>query len=261
MIAFATATLPFIIWSLGILLHPLISIPAAITIDFIISCLCGFVFSMPLYFALVCLCQYYLISKWDIFKRDILDVNSLAVRGSFDNFLDFNQCCNETSCVLRGKPDINIGKIITDFFNQIFDDGTDSLTSLQYVLITVAVVMILYFMIEYCIGKPTPMYLFILGPSRNKRENNIKLLNLKIQLFCCILTVLPLLAMLQSPKLFEQAVVSKLIDCKDGKYDSNPDDPVHCVGKPRCICELIKSRGHLQTMWTDFWTPDLPLSL
>ena len=244
MITFATATLPFIIWSLGILLHPLISIPVGIAIDFIISCFekcfnidckkkCVLVFSMPLYFALVCLCQYYLISKWDTFKRDQLDVKSLAVRGSFDLFLDFNQCCAESTCVLSGKPDINIGKIITDFFNWKSKDGTDSLTSLQYVLITVAVVMILYFMIEYCIGKATPMYRFILGPSRNKRENSIKLLNLKIQLFCCILTVLALLAIFLSPKLFEKALVSKLIACENGKYDSNPDVPVpRCVGKP-----------------------------
>ena len=187
---------------------------------------------MPLYFALVCLCQYYLIIKWDIFKRDELDANHLAVRGSFDLFLDFNQCCKEATCVLPGKPAINIGKIITNFFNRVSNDATDSSISLQYVLFTVAVVMIVYFMLEYCISNPTPMYTFILGPSRKKRERNIKLFNLKTQLFCCILSLLAISAMFLTPKLFEKTLVSKLIDCENGKYDSNPDIPVpKCEGK------------------------------
>ena len=36
--------------------------------------------------------------------------------------------------------------------------------------------------------------------------------------------------------MFEKALVSKLINCKDGKYDANPAIPV-----PKCEGEPIKS--------------------
>ena len=111
------------------------------------------------------------------------------------------------------------------------------------------ILMVLYFMIECCIGKLIPMFEFIIGPTlnydkqekteqslcRNEISTNVNMTSQKktilaSQILCCICVVLYIIALLLSPRLFNQALTSKLVVCEDGLWDDNPDKPLHCIG-------------------------------
>ena len=101
-------------------------------------------------------------------------------------------------------------------------------------------------MTEFCNGNPVPLIEFIIGPSaneqgigngQNKRCNGEemrppKTKNLKksSQMVCCLLVILYIIALLMSPKLFNQTLTSKLFTCEDELWDSNPNEPLHCIG-------------------------------
>merc|ERR1712062_396371 len=102
-VAFSKDSLIFNVWSCGILLHPIVSIPIGVTIDFIFSgfkkcwikCQSenrfGFIYTMPLHLAVVCLSQIFLTLEWSTFHEEYVRPTNLTLRGSFDNYLSFNQ--------------------------------------------------------------------------------------------------------------------------------------------------------------------------
>ena len=283
---------------MGILLHPFVSIPLSITIDFITDCLkkcynflckdkcktekkCGYVSTMPLYLALVCACQYYLISTWDFIQRERLENSNLTMRGAFDNYLDFDQCCAIKPCRLSDTVPEDIGKLVSDVFSRIstlVDKSSDMLNAnsyLRYILIAVIILLIFYVIIENCTSKPIPISTFIIGPSTSNHEgqeseqqfemstfvqttqqksddddasheqesfiqkdprtrpskNKTKKKLLIIQIVCCFLTIVYILAVYSSTYSFKNAFTNKLLECDNGLYDSNPGKPINCQRK------------------------------
>ena len=73
----------------------------------------------------------------------------------------------------KGEPDIDIGVLVTDFVSLISKliDHTNLNTSPHIlVLVFTTILMVFYFMIEYCIGNPIPLIEFIIGPSTNEQR-------------------------------------------------------------------------------------------
>ena len=268
MVAFSKDSLILNVWSCGALLHPIVSIPIGVTIDFIFSgfkkcwikCQSenrfGFIYTMPLHLAVVCLSQIFLTLEWSTFHEEYVSTTNITLRGSFDNYLSFNQCCNKKPCVISGTPDeLDIGEFISGFVTQISNlvderNLSTTLPIVYYILMTATILMVLYFMIECCIGKLIPMFDFIIGPmlndddkhgkteqtpSRNEISTNMNMTSQKktilaSQIVCCICVILYITALFLSPRLFNQALISKLVVCEDGLWDDNPDEPFHCIG-------------------------------
>ena len=116
-IAFKEDSLVLIIFTMGIMLHPMVIIPISITINFISpfikkyyfknSCLTSrWKFSMISYFAIICGCQVYLTLMWE-------KLNSEYLEGTILKLYTFDQCnCNQNetySCTLsEGEaPELN----------------------------------------------------------------------------------------------------------------------------------------------------------
>ena len=265
-VAFSKDSLIFNVWSCGILLHPIVSIPIGVTIDFIFSWFkkcwnkCqsekrfAFVYTMPLHLAVVCLSQIFLTLEWSTFHEKYLLTTNLTLRASFDNYLSFDQCCNQKPCVTSGAPGLDIGEFISGFVTQISklvneSNFSTTLPIVYYILMAATILMVLYFMIECCMGKIIPMLEFIIGPALNDDEqaeteqstsgneiptnvnmNSRKKTILVSQIVCCICVILYVIALWLSPGLFNRALISKLVVCEDGLWDDNPDNPLHCIG-------------------------------
>ena len=88
MIAFKENSLVLIIFSMGIMLHPIVTIPISITVNFIShrikksssknDCLNSrwkYCFSMVSYFAMICVCQVYLTLMWEKLNSHYLKDN------------------------------------------------------------------------------------------------------------------------------------------------------------------------------------------
>ena len=281
-VAFSKDSLIFNVWSCGALLHPIISIPICVTIDFVVSwfkklwskCQTDnrfcFVYTMPLHLGLVCLSQIFLTLEWSTFHEEFLLTSNLTLRASFDNYLSFNQCCDEKkSCGISNDPGLDIGGFITDFVTWIsVVDQTNlgtTLPTVNYILIASTLIMVLYFMIEFCLGKLISTITFVIGPPLTNNQNEetekskakdcetetvivellpttsqhqyqgfrVHLLALffLIQIVCFIFVILCIMVLLLSPEIFHKALTSKLVICHDGLWDDNPDVNLHCIGK------------------------------
>ena len=126
---------------MGILLHPFVSVPISVAIDFVtdylkkcFNCLCknkcktekkySYVNTMPLYLAFVCACQYYLVSTWDVLQKKHEKETNLTMRVAFDDYLKFNQCCEERTldrlCYNKNKSHkSDFSNFVSEFFKGI----------------------------------------------------------------------------------------------------------------------------------------------
>ena len=253
-----------LVLSCGVFLHPTVIIPIGIAIDFVLSLLrngwnnyktdkkYSFAYTMPLHFALICLAQIFLTFEWANYHEEHVLNTNFTLKTSFNNYLDFDQCCNQRPCVTKGKPDLDIGVLVTDFVSLIskFIDQTYLDTSPHIlVLVFTTILMVFYFMIECCIGNPIPLIEFIIGPSTNEQRignceteicneekmmppktKNLLKLYYAPQIVCCFLVILYIIALLMSPKLFNQTLTFKLFTCENELWDSNPNEPLYCIG-------------------------------
>ena len=162
MVAFSKDSLILNVWSCGALLHPIVSIPIGVTIDFIFSWTTkcwnkcksekrfGFMYTMPLHLAVICLSQIFLTLEWSTFHEEYVLNTNFTLRGSFDNYLRFDQCCDQKQpCVISSSPGLDIGGFITNFVTQISKlvDETNLSTTLPivyYILIAATILMVLY---------------------------------------------------------------------------------------------------------------------
>ena len=223
---------------------------------------------MPLHLAVICLSQIFLTLEWSTFHEEYLLTSNKTLRGSFDNYLSFDQCCDQKQpCGISSDPGLDIGGFITDFVTEVSKlvDETNFSTTLPvvyYILIAATILMVLYFMIECCMGKLIPTLEFIIGPPLNKDKdeeeteqspsgndetgtvtaeeiisttkinmNSRKKTILVSQILCCLCVILYIIALSLSPRLFNQALTSKLVICHDGLWDNNSDESLNCVGK------------------------------
>ena len=234
---------------------------------------------MPLHFAMICLAQIFLSLEWNTYHQENVLNTNFTLRTSFDNYLDFNQCCDRKPCVTPGAPGLDIGVVITDFvtlISTLIDKIHFDTTPHVLVLVSATIVMVIYFMIECCIGNMMSMVEFISGPSikiqeteqstsrndeteterdnaeetgqstsRNdetetERDNaeetkppkkkRLKKSYIVIQIICFLFVILYIIALLMSPQLFNQTLTFKLFTCEDELWDSNPNEPLHCIG-------------------------------
>ena len=263
-IAFSEDSLIFNVLSCGVFLHPIVIIPIGITIDFVLSLLrngwnncktdkkCSFAYTMPLHFALICFAQLFLTLEWANYHEEHVLNTNFTLKTSFNNYLDFDQCCNRRPCVTKGKPDLDIGVLVTDFvslMSKLIDQTNLDTSPHILVLVFTTILMIFYFMIEWCIGNPIPLIEFMIGPSTNEQviengENercneeetmppktkNLKKFYYAPQMVCCFLVILYTIALLMSPKLFNQTITFKLFTCENELWDSNPNEPLYCIG-------------------------------
>ena len=207
---------------------------------------------MSLHFALICFAQLFLTFEWANYHEEHVLNTNFTLKTSFNNYLDFDQCCNRRPCVTKGKPDLDIGLLVTDFVSLISKliDHTNLNTSTHIlVLVFTTILMVFHFMTEWYIGNPIPLIEFIIGPSTNEqgigngqsercneeemrppKTKNRKKFYHALQIICCLLVILYIIALLMSPKLFNQTLTSKLFTCEDELWDSNPNEPLHCTG-------------------------------
>ena len=194
-VAFGKDTLTYLVCWMSILLHPFVLVPLSIALDFITDCIkkcckntfktenrCSYVNTMPLYLAFVCACQYYLISRWDLIQRKELDNTNLTMRGAFDRYLSFDQCCRERTpekqCRLsdtRPEDEQNMGYFVSAVFSWISSSdisNTNSNSNVCYFLIGAIILMIIYVVIENCTSNPIPISSFIIGPSKTNHQNS-----------------------------------------------------------------------------------------
>ena len=203
--AFNPSSVGIFTFTMGIMLHPLISIPMAINAKWISRIIC-FIFSrtfengersqsrsicsnirkrissmtMVIYLAFIALIQWYVLYHWLIFKEDTINENcknldhlalkncekSFSTKHDFGSLL-FNQCdCSGYGCVKA--ENINI--------ERIFRESETSKTAALYFFIGYSVLMMLFFVVESivpCFSSPIPMHIFLLGPQcQRKFENN-----------------------------------------------------------------------------------------
>ena len=186
MIAFKENSLVLIIFSMAIMLHPIITIPISITVNFIghlinkcsskkdcLSSRWKYCFTMTSYFAVICACQVYLTFIWEKVNSKYLEENR-ALTTAFA-FYTFNQCkCDQTetySCTLsEGQtPQFNI----EEYLLQI------SLSTLPYFLIGMTSILLLWHFGEIYLGIAIPISHFILGAEKStpdiKRSDEIEL--------------------------------------------------------------------------------------
>ena len=184
-VAFSKDSLIFNVWSCSVLLHPIVSIPICVTIEFVLSWfkICwnkcqlkkwfGFFYTMPLHLAVICLCQIFLTLEWSTFHEEFLLTSNLTLRASFDNYFSFDQCCHQNHpCGISSGPGLDIGGFIANFVTEISKlvDETNLSTTLPivyYILIATTILLVIYFMIECCIGNLIPTVVFIIGPPLN----------------------------------------------------------------------------------------------
>ena len=199
-VAFGKDTLTYLVCWMSISLHPFVLVPVSVALDFITDCIkkcckntfktgerCTYVNTMPLYLAFVCACQYYLIFRWDHIRRERLDNTNLTMRGAFDRYLSFDQCCSERTpekqCILsdtRPEDEQNMGYFVSKVFSWISAlmdqsssdiSNTNSNSYVCYFLIGVIILMITYVIIENCTNNPIPISSFIIGPSKKDHES------------------------------------------------------------------------------------------
>ena len=263
-IAFSEDSLIFNVLSCGVFLHPIVIIPIGIAIDFVLSLLrndwknCmtdkkyAFAYTLPLHFALICFAQLFLTLKWaNYHEENVLNTN-FTLKTSFNNYLDYDQCCNRRPCVTKGKPDLDIGVLVTDFvslISKLIDQTYLDTSPHILVLVFTTILMLFYFVTEWCIGNPIPLIEFIIGPSTSgqviengetercndeemmpTKTKNLRKFHYVLQIICCFLVILYTIALLMSPKLFNQTLTSKLFTCENEMWDSNPNEPLHCIG-------------------------------
>ena len=196
-VAFNKDTLTYLVCWMSILLHPFVLVPLSVALDFITDCIkkcckntfktrkrCNYVNTMPLYFAFVCACQYYLISRWDLIQKETLENTDLTMRGAFDLYLSFDQCCPEKQCRLsdtRPEEEQNMGYFVSVVFSRISSlmeqsspdmSNTNSNSNVCYFLIGVIIQMITYVIIENCTNNPISISSFIIGPSKTNHESS-----------------------------------------------------------------------------------------
>ena len=170
MIAFKENSLVLIIFSMGIMLHPIVTIPVSTSVNFISHCIkkCSskrdclssrwnYCFSMVSYFAMICICQVYLTLMWEKLNSDDLESNK-ALTTAFA-FYTFDQCncvqIESNYCTLsEGEiPQFNI----EEYLLQI------SLSTLPYFLIGMTSILVLWHLGEIYLDIAIPIFEFILG--------------------------------------------------------------------------------------------------
>ena len=185
--AFTPNSLALIIFSTGIMLNPLVSIPLSIAIESIIvgmkklliekllkkksktkSPQPRFKFTLSFYIALVLSIQIYLSHSWDTVRQSVIggieNDTALVVMNSYENFLEFNQCeCkkeNGMSCQLpnRTRPE----RKIEDYLN--IDLLTASKIDLSIILIGFLILTLIFVALEFCTKKQIYLHTFVLGP-------------------------------------------------------------------------------------------------
>ena len=171
-IAFKEDSLVLIIFTMGIMLHPMVIIPISITINFISpfikkyyfknSCLTSrWKFSMISYFAIICGCQVYLTLMWE-------KLNSEYLEGTILKLYTFDQCnCNQNetySCTLsEGEaPELNT---IENYLLYYYYD-------LPYFLAGMISILVLWHFGEIYFDAAIPIYQFILGKEDHNLEIN-----------------------------------------------------------------------------------------
>ena len=177
MIAFKENSLVLIIFSMGIMLHPIVTIPVSTSVNFISHCIkkCSskrdclssqwnYCFSMVSYFAMICICQVYLTLMWEKLNRDALESNK-ALTTAFA-FYTFDQCdCDQIEsnyCTLsEGEiPQFNI----EEYLLQI------PLSTLPYLLIGMTSILVLWHLGEIYFGVAIPIFEFILGKAESAHD-------------------------------------------------------------------------------------------
>ena len=105
MIAFKENSLVLIIFSMGIMLHPIVTIPISITVNFIshrikkcfskkdcLSTRWKYCFSTVSYFVIICIWQVYLTLMWENLNSEHLESNKTLTTAFA--FYRFDQCTN-----------------------------------------------------------------------------------------------------------------------------------------------------------------------
>ena len=172
MIAFKENSLVLIIFSMGIMMHPIITIPISIAVNFIIhqikkctskkDCVRSswkYCFSMVSYFALICGCQVYLTLMWEKLNNQYLQDNKSTLTTAFA-FYTFDQC----HCVQSEAYSCTLSEGETPQFNiEDYLDVLGSLSTLPYFLIGRTSILVLWNFAEIYYGFAIPIFQFILG--------------------------------------------------------------------------------------------------
>ena len=185
MIAFKENSLVHLIFSMGIMLHPIVTIPISIAVNFIGHCItkCSskngclsskrkYCFSMVSYFVMISGCQVYLTLMWEKLNSHYLKDNKSTLTTAFA-FYTFNQCdCDQSesySCTLsEGKtPQFNIEDYL---------DLLGSLSTLPYFLIGKTAILLLFHLCEIHFDVAIPMFQFILGTTYTEYTLDVKML-------------------------------------------------------------------------------------
>ena len=161
MIAFKENSLVLIIFSMGIMLHPIVTIPISIAVKFILSPRWKYCFSTVSYFAMICGFQIYLTLMWEKLNSQYFEDNKSA-KYAFA-YYKFNQChCDQNeaySCTLSEEEDPQFN--IEDYL-----DVLGPLSTLPYFLMGMTSILALWNFGEIYFDVAIPILQFILG----KRE-------------------------------------------------------------------------------------------
>ena len=175
MIAFKENSLVLIIFSMGIMLHPIVTIPISITVNYIShlikknssqSYMWKYCFSLVSYFAIICFCEVYLTLMWEKLNSKYFNDDKSFLTTAFA-FHSFDQCnCDGNFCIISDgeTPQFNI----EDYLLQI------PLSTLPYFLIGTTSILVLWHFGEIYFGVAIPIFQFILGADEASSTHDIK---------------------------------------------------------------------------------------
>ena len=268
-IAFMEKSLVQLIFAMGLMLNPFVTIPISISIKFLASCFQKCIprsdwlkslvdkvcFSMTLYFVVVCASQIYLTGMWKHISEDL-------EAPAFD-YYKFNQCkCNLTdrySCILSPDEEKQFNIEKSHFLKLIGPENV------PYVMIFMTSIIFLWWIVvESVRSQDIPMEEFLLGKSPNdqiegEQHEMVPIeANLTEQIednegqqeqpcstpkkkgkkwtyfrfFCLLISLLYILALALSPFTFRYVKGHSQGNCPNGTFDEHPDeDVVKCRGK------------------------------
>ena len=155
--AFTKDSFVFIIFSMAIMMHPVITIPMSFTLK------CLEFITMSFYFAVIILAQFYLTYTWEELRSYEIDFSNntgktLTVSNTFGE--RYNQCeCDGTDS--KCLVDVTDGKTnIVGYTNYVTSSET-----VPYFMIGFAILQIIALVcVEICRNEALPMIQYMLGP-------------------------------------------------------------------------------------------------
>ena len=179
MIAFKENSLVLIIFSMGIMLHPIVTIPISITVNFIshrikkcfskkdcLSTRWKYCFSTVSYFVIICIWQVYLTLMWENLNSEHLESNKTLTTAFA--FYRFDQCTNCSAQIEANFCTLSEGETIQfnieEYLLQI------PLSTLPYFLIGMTSILVLWHFGEIYFGVAIPIFQFILGSAESTHD-------------------------------------------------------------------------------------------